>query len=193
MFTPDEIRQAVTGTLALLRGDPAGMRHFDCSVEGFFRSFGVFVLLLAPFGLGLWAQFDLAGLRAAGIDPALFIAVKLAALAVAWVAYPLLVAGLAPSLGMRETYCGFVVTRNWASFVVAWPSALIDVVYLAGLIDRAGAGAFGLFVFGFNIYIGLQVTRLAARVPMSTTIGLVVLETALNLLIFLLSDKLLGI
>lgn len=193
MFTPDEIRHAVIGTLALLRGDPDGMRHFDCSVEGFFRSFGVFLLLLAPFVLGLWAQFAMMELRADGVDVGWFLAIKLGALACAWLAYPLIVAGLAPALGMSATYGGFVVTRNWASLVVAVPLSLIDVAYLLGLVERVTASGLGLFAFGFNIYIGIQITRLAARTPMGTTIGLVILETALNLLISLLSDKLLGI
>ena len=56
MFTSDEIARHAGAAWALFKGDRQGIRAFDMSVEGFWRSFGVIVLLLPAIGIVMAAE-----------------------------------------------------------------------------------------------------------------------------------------
>jgi len=46
MFKADEIRESLAGAWQVMKGDPDGLDRMDNSVEGFWRSFGVFFLIV---------------------------------------------------------------------------------------------------------------------------------------------------
>jgi hypothetical protein len=198
MITPDEIRSGVVGTLHLFRGDAGGMRYFDVSTDGFFRSFGVFLLLLVPFVVAIAAQRLMILSGPGWSEPADFpllsyFLAQLAAFGAVWVGFPLTVAAMAKPLGLAKTFVPFIVARNWSSLIAVLPFVVINVLYLVGLIDGETVSGLYLFALGFNLYISYQVTRFSAKTPMGMTFGLVALEFALTVLFGILADRLVNV
>lgn len=182
ILTADEVVQSLKGSFRLIRREADGLRAFDISIAGFWRSFGA-ILLTAPAFLALLAEQRLeAGLGAAGSglfdDVGLVIRAASIYLA-AWIVFPILMIGFVRLMGLERRYVGYMVPYNWstaiAAFVVAFPAAL----HVLGLATGALA-VFYAIAFGFIV---LQYRWFLARTALSITSGLAMLIVALDLMV----------
>lgn len=185
----DEIRRGFAGAWALARGRAEGMAAFDVSLDGFWRSFSLFLLLIPASILGSAAERRL-GLEESGLSSAIeavsaetHYLVQLVATLMIWVAFPVVMAVLAPPLALGRRYVPFIVARNWASLVEAIPFAVPAVLYVAGLISADALAAGTLFALGFSLYYGFRIARIALLAPVSIAIALVALNLLLTLVI----------
>lgn len=193
----DEIRAGVVGSWRVLRGDPQGMRCFDCSVDGFWRSFGVFVPLLLPVLVNIAAQRRLHLIRT-GMDPrdfpdVVFVILQIGGFGVAWFGFPLLLAAVAGPLGIAPRFSPLVVVRNWASLIGIVPYFVATILFAAGLLTPQGLGLMSLGAFVFNVFLSYRVARLAAGAPPGLASGLVALDFVFTILIATVADRLVGI
>ena len=185
IFPPGEIGRAIDGALLLLRSDPAGMQRFDVSVEGFWRSFGVLLLLLPAFAI--FFAFERAALLSGAVEMAVpyddtrFYVSRLAALVLGWVDYPLVLALIAGPLGFGRRYVPLVVALNWVSILAVLPMLVPPLLALFGFIDIAMASQLGLFALGLVLWYQYRVTRIAAAAPRLLAAGLVVLDLVLTI------------
>lgn len=188
MITLAEIRAGVTATWLLVKGNPEGLRGFDFSEAGFWRSFQVIVPLLPAFAIGIAAEHR----YLVATDPDLatvpllvFLAVKLAGEVVNWFGAPLLLAALAGPLGIAPRFAPLITATNWASLLAAILPTLAALGFGIGLLSDRGAGLLGLIGLAASLAIFYRVSRMTTGC--SAQIAMVML------LIGLIFAKLIGI
>jgi hypothetical protein len=170
---------ALTGSLALLKGDPAAMRHFDVSVTGFWRSFLV-ALLLAP-TLVVDIAADRRFAEAVGLAEPTWAPRVLLYLA-GFAVFPAVLALLARPLALQRVFVPFIIARNWTTVLGMVPMVVAGLAFAGGFIDRS------LYLFasdaslGFNLFFAYRVARIGAAAPPSLAAGLVALDLVLVLL-----------
>ena len=142
MLTLAEIGPAVYGAWRLAFFDPNGMRYFDQSLNGFWRSFRL-AIWLAPVSFlgdaislsdrkipGGWAGIGAAGWFRIG-------AAEIIGYVIAWTAFPLAAYYLTRLIDRSERYLGYIVADNWAG-VIETPLFLITILIAHAGIFPAG-------------------------------------------------------
>ncbi len=196
MIDQGEIHRALRGSWRLLVGDARAMADFDCSIDGFWRSFVVIALTLPVPLVALAAQRRLP--MADRFDPAMmsgpaYWIAGLAAYVLAWVAFPLVLALLARPLGLSQRYVPYMVARNWTTLIAAVPGFAVTLGFGLGLVPLSMLGPGNLAALGFNIYYAWKVTRIACATPPGLAGGLVALDFLLTLVVYTASDRLIGL
>lgn len=196
MFTPDEIRAGLIGSWRLLKGDARGMTCFDTSIEGFFRSFWVFALLLVPYAISIAGDYKMQAVRAA--DPAqfpagLFLVSEIAGYVLTWFAFPVVLALIARPLGIANRYVPYIVARNWTAPLGTAVYVVPVLLYLFDLVSTRALSGYLLFALLFNLYYSFVVTRIATGAPVAFSAGLVTLDVVLSLLVNALVDRIIGL
>jgi hypothetical protein len=175
LLTLAEIGPATFGAWRLACRDPNGMRYFDTSLEGFWRSFYV-AILAAPF-TGLLIYFNLTGtgVKVAG-DWFHILAGETIGYVIGWTAFPLAMFYLSEAIGRRDKYLGFIVAYNWSTVVqlaVILPPAFI---YWLGVLPHLPAV---LLLAAGNIALLLYewfIVRTALSLPGLAAAGIVALD-----------------
>lgn len=180
MLSLAEIGPALYGAWRLARFDPNGMRYFDRSIDGFWRSFRVAVLA-APF-TGLLIALDLSDRAVAGGWLRVLVS-ETVAYVIGWVAFPLIAFYLTEFIDRRDRYLGFIVAYNWSSLIqlaVILPAALI---YHGAILP----GALGLAVmYAADIALLIYewfIVRTALNLPGFGAVGFVAIDVILSLAI----------
>jgi hypothetical protein len=186
MLTLRETALALTGVWQLAHLDPQGMAFFDRSVEGFWRSFRVAIIIAPAYALLLALHFMGTPIEAGW--PRLLL-VEAIAYVVSWVAYPLAVFYVSQMLDRNAEYIGYIVAYNWASILriaIYLPVTLLVV----GRALPAGFGQILLLAVTVAILIfDWFVARTGLRLGGVQAGGLVALDIALTVLITAASDE----
>ncbi len=182
MLGLSEISQSLRGAAQLFLGRKQGLLAMDRSVDGFWRSFAV-ILLLLPIN----AVVVLAITRTGGAESfrGLFLE-QMPLLVLDWIGFPIALALVARPLGVSANYVSYVVARNWAAPIAA---AILAIPYLlqgAGWIPLNGAALLSLVAIVVVLRYGYMVLRLALGTPMALSAGLVAADLALTLVIIAL-------
>lgn len=182
MLGLSEISQSLRGAVQLFLGRKQGLLAMDRSVDGFWRSFGV-ILLLLPIN----AVVVLAITRTNSSETfgGLFFE-QMPLLLLDWVGFPIVLALVAGPLGVSANYVSYVVARNWAAPVAA---AILAIPYLlqgAGWIPVNGAALLSLVAIVVVLRYGYMVLRLALGTSMALSAGLVAADLALTLIVIAL-------
>ncbi|MEP4029798.1 hypothetical protein [Roseibium polysiphoniae] len=193
MLSGQEIARALQGSWMLLRNRPEGMRGFDLSIEGFWRSFAVVFLLVPLFVVSSLAERKLLLDETDFLPAGAFWLAQFTSLGLDWVALPLLLAGLAKPLGISAGYVPFIVARNWTSLLAALPYVFVGILYLAGLIAPGIMVLLSLVTLIVVISYRFIIARVALQASMSMTIGVVILDIILSLLIGELAGRIWGL
>lgn len=183
---PNDMSTALTGAVQLARFDATGMRYFDTSIAGFWRSF---------WAAGLVAPFFLLLLILRHMDAGSFgafshhIIVESLAYAIAWLVFPVVMLSLSKSLDCRENFVPFIVAYNWCG-------ALQNAVYLPiAILAHAGALSTGVGNFLALVAIVWVVTftffvaRTALAVPATTAFGIVALDLIIGIVIDAVTNR----
>lgn len=196
MITGQEIARALTGSWLLLQNRPEGLRWFDRSIEGFWRSFGVFFLLLPFFWINELAEkkqiLENAELAAEFFPNGTFWAVQMTTLALDWTVFPIVLASLAGPVGISKNYVSFIVVRNWSSILVSIAYMLAGLLYLLGIVSSEFLDLITLSLMGVALWYSFNIARIALQTGLSVTLGVVVLELVLSFVIFGLVVRVLG-
>ncbi|GAB4525286.1 MAG: hypothetical protein Tsb0019_27290 [Roseibium sp.] len=182
-----EIRAALDGSWLLLRNRPEGMAFFDQSIQGFWRSFLVILLLVPAFLVSGAAEkrfYFLENLYHpdAFPDEAFWFA-QAVGLGIDWVALPLVLAALAVPIGISRRYVPFIVARNWTSLLASVPYLVTYLLFLLGIISPGVTVLLSLTCLLVVIWYRYLVTRIALQASISVSIGVVVLDVLLTLVI----------
>jgi hypothetical protein len=175
-----EIVAAVRGSLRLLADDPRGMAAFDLSFAGFWRSFGV-ALLMSPAALvSILADRSFAESDA---STGLLFLVGGLSYVLGWIAFPVVMLLLARPLGLEARYVPLMVVRNWTTVLGSLPYALVTLLWLVGGVPRRLMFPAIAAALGFELFLAYRSTRIAAAVPPPVAAGLVVLDLLLTMLV----------
>jgi hypothetical protein len=182
MIPTSELRDSLWGAWRLAHLDVAGMRWFNLSSDGFFRSFFAAVLLAPPFLLVAWLRSE-PGPDPAAPAPYPFEA-HLVGYPLLWLIFPLLLAGAAQPLGVARQYASGVIAFNWAQAVI------MAILLPIALLDMTGAlGPFGALLYLMAYAASLYYTWFVLRTALDTTGGTAVALTVATELLGLLVQR----
>ncbi len=184
MLSVGEIRRSLGGAWWLFLNRADGLKALDRSVEGFWRSFAV-ILLLLP----LTAISVLAVTRNNPEIPfgELFMA-QLPLMAVDWVAFPLLLALGAKPLGISAHYVDYVVARNWAAPIGSAFLTVPLVLEGVGWVPSEGANILSIVALLVVMRYHFVIVRITLKTPVAFSIGLVIADFFLSLVMIGLFD-----
>ncbi len=185
MFKADEIRRNVSGAWMVMKGDAGGIAQLDTSFEGFWRSFGVFILLLPVIALLTISHFQVLAERSMtiGSNTSGYVVALLISHALEWVAFPAILAVAARPLRFDQYYVPFIVTRNWASLIFAAVYALPLLLHVLGIIPTGLISLIGLIILIAATYFMFRVTRTCLQVDGAMAAGIIAFDFVLTLAI----------
>jgi hypothetical protein len=184
-------REHLAGASQILLGRPEGLNRLDTSLEGFWRSFAV-VIVVAPI-----AFLTFVGEAPPPSDPNAVVETLTAAyvvlygitLLVDWFAFPLVFALLAPSFGLGSRYVPFIVARNWASIIISAIVAVAHVLRILGLLPVAVLPYALLVVLAIALRLSYVLVRTTLSVSIAMALPIVVLDFLLSLVIWSIFDR----
>ncbi len=180
-----EVFASLYGAWRLAFLDQSGMRHFNLTVDGFWRSFFAAVLVAPAFAI-LVAQ-KLASVPGP-LDLGWATLVQALAYALSWAAFPLAAVVLTQLLGLSRNYVALIIALNWATVLQVGVFLAAVVVELAapGLLD----GLILLLVTGAILFYQWFVTRAALQSTGGVALLLVLVDLVLNTAINLSAERL---
>jgi len=187
MISGQEIARALTGSWLLFRNRPEGLHWFDRSIEGFWRSFGVFFLLVPLFGISGLAERKLileeTELVAEMFPDGSYWMAQLTTFGLDWILLPVVLALLARPIGISRGYVAFVIARNWTSLLAAVPYVVAGLLYLAGIISSGIMVLMSLCALAVVLWYRFNIARITLQASISMALGIIVLDTVLSLVI----------
>ena len=183
---------AITGATELFLGRHEGLRRFDLSVEGFWRSFSA-ALYGVPFFLCLMAG-DWTVLSAAPRPPTLSAVIlsRIADFSVDFLFLPIALALLARRLGITRSYTGYVIARNWSTLVILAPQAILSLLLGFRWIDQNAALLLTLVIAGVMLAYQYRIARWTLGWDGAAAAGLVAADLVSGLVLVSLVNGLFG-
>lgn len=179
----DEFLSSLHGMWRMLFGDPEGLNQLNLTIEGFWRSFFVAVVVF-PIALGAAAGMQRVVAANEMIDaPSIGLAGQTFSYILHWLCFILLMIPVSKFLGLSSRFVVFITVWNWRH--------LIDAVLIlpAGLLGGAGllSPEFALLLFMFGLCAALVFGWYVAKVALQTTGGvaaaIIILEGITDLLL----------
>lgn len=198
MTMPDfiEIKRSLFGAWRLFCGDPNGLKEFDLSEGGFFRSFAVVILIAPLYIASLITERSLVLAEHLNIDDfsdSRFFLVRALSLIVDWFAFPILMVFVTRQLSLGGRYAAFITVRNWAALPAAALTTSPTLIYGIGLLPLT-ATTFATFIC---LVIVLRFGWFIAKTTLMTNsviaAGIMALDLVLSLVIGRLGDLLAGL
>lgn len=196
MLERDETARSLTGAWELFLDRPGAMRRFDISIDGFWRSFRVIVLILPAYLVTSLAEYEIAAperLPDQEASGSAFFLESVLALGLDWITLPIVLALAAQPLGIAQRYGGFIIARNWGAVIAVTPFAVIGLLVLAGVIGAEIANFLMLAALIIVLRYNFLIARRALDVGVGFAIGIVVLDLAISLTIALGLEAVFGI
>ena len=196
MISGQEIARALTGSWLLFRNQPEGLRWFDRSIEGFWRSFGVFFLLLPFVSIGGLMEkkmyLEETDLTAEIFPDGIFWMSQLASFVLGWILLPIVLGFLARPIGISRGYVDFIIARNWSSLLATVPYVLAGMLYLAGIVPVGIVFLITMSAFIVILWYKFNIARITLQASTGLTLGIVALDTVLSLLVDQMVIRVLG-
>jgi hypothetical protein len=181
MPTIVEFVYVLRGLGRLVQFDVGGLGYFDRSIEGFWRSFRV-ALLIAPL-YAILIPLDLELIQPTAGWQHIMIT-EILAYIVSWLLYPLVAYEICRLIGREAEYPGYIVVYNWSKMLFVAAQVLVWLPALMGLAASETSHSLEAVVrFIFLIYLWF-IARAALRIDPFSAIGMVftsyVLTVVLN-------------
>ncbi len=152
------VNRSVDAAFGLVMRDKRAWDKFDLTVEGFYRSFAAFLIVL-PMNIiadlisvqvtASESQVKQAVEQAYGVGDAVFSTV---ALAVQWTIFPLVMIFVLRFLGLANRYAPLIIAHNWGTIVVYLFNMPAFLLFAAGFISADDAIGLNLITLIFTLY-----------------------------------------
>jgi len=193
VITLQEASHGLFGAWRLLHLDRSALQHFRTDSIGFWNSFWAAAIVLPAIALEtLLLSVDEAGPADSSGGP-LDVLIYLQIFVIAWLLFPLVMAGVTDSINRGERFVVFVVAWNWSNIVriaIVLPSV---VIFAAEGVDTPGWGAVLYLAAQLaTLVYAWSVARIALDVPPMTAVMVVVIELGLSIMLWLTAESLIG-
>lgn len=182
----DETLSSLKGAWLLFRQNEDGYRLFNVSVTGFWRSFGVFFIILPIYLFSLYVEGRMMEVvrpeMAAEADagPGMLV---IAALGLEWIAFPVLMVFLARLMKLGAFYVPYIIAYNWSAAIISMMLIPALVLFLFGLLGPSAAMGINFGVSFFMLYYRWFIARTSLKVSGSTAAALVAIDFLLSMVI----------
>lgn len=180
MITAAEVARATYGAWRLARLDSGGLRFFGDTPEAFWRSFYA-ALVVVP-GFAILVLLRLSENTVDSGAGRIFL-VQSISYVIDWVAFPLVMIGVADRMGKFDRYRQYIVAHNWAAVIQMALFLAMTVVVYSGIAGRGLSVLVSLvttlailFYQWFIARVGLGVGALAAA-------GIVFIDLLISLIL----------
>lgn len=195
IVTAEEVNRSVRGTLDLLHSRAEGLKSFDMSEQGFWRSFTAIWLTLPAYVVSLAFE----RLRLGLLQPdrsllgSLWIDLVVALGHVAsFVALPLAMIWVARRYGLTKAYVPFVIVTNWITVVGLLVLSVPAMLLLLGWATPSLASLFSLAFAIIIVRMQWFATKATLGVSGLAAFGIVLLGIVLNSCVGSVTRSLLG-
>jgi len=182
MIPLSEILKSTAGAWGLLHRRPEAVNQFNLSLEGFWRSFQIHILL-APLHFGILIMLG------QSLDPELTGGKGTTFLGAAVIytahlaSFPILMIFLARHLQLAHNYVPYIIVQNWAGVVEFLIYSVIVVLIYAGLFSSTTFAFAGLILMILFVMYEWYVTTQVLEASSFVAAGLVVVKTLLTLVL----------
>jgi hypothetical protein len=183
----NEMLAGLYGALRLARADATGMRWFNATPEGFWRSFWAAALVAPVFALLLWIRYESESMTVA---PLRFALLEFVSYVVAWTLFPLLMFYLAQVVERERNYYGYMVAYNWSTVwqnLVYLPLAMVSEI---GVLSFAAASTLSVAVLAAVFVYTWFITRTALQVNALVAAGVVAVDFLISIFLNIVTDGL---
>ena len=175
-----EFVYVLRGLGRLVQFDVGGLGYFDRSIEGFWRSFRV-ALLIAPL-YAILIPFDLERIQPTAGWQHIMIT-EILAYVVSWLLYPLVAYEICRLIGREAEYPGYIVVYNWSTILIVMANLLVWLPTAMGITEADTSNHLSLIVYVlFLIYLWF-IARVALRIDPFSAIGLAFTSCVLTILL----------
>ncbi len=180
-----EISTALHGAILLARLDPTGLRYFDRTVGGFWRSFFAAVMVAPVRIIMLIGSSEIP----AGANLPRALAIEAIAYVIGWLIYPFAMLFVIDLLKRRERYFDYMVPYNWANVPAAGLSLMAAAL---GYVLPSQIATLLAVVVLFSVLIYQWfIARVALVVGASVAVALVLLDLVLFVAVAKITERLL--
>ncbi len=189
----EESLRSLNGAWLLFRQKEDGYRLFTVTLGGFWRSFGVFFVILPIYLFSLYvegrmmldARPDAVTSTSSGANMFMVLALGLE-----WIAFPILMVFLAKFMKLSHQYVPYIIAYNWSAAIISLMLIPALVLYLLGILPPSAAMAINFGVSFFMLYYRWFIARTALQINGSTAATLVAIDFLLSMVIGLAATNL---
>ena len=180
-----EAEHAFTACWRLIRGDAAGLALLDLSIDGFWRSFRIALVLAICDSIDGWVgqSYAAAGSPVAAADRLLLVGLSAFASLAVFCVFPVAVGLLSRPMGIAARYAPYVIARNWLMLFLSLPVYVLNALSYTNVLP---VEVLELLVLTYEVAILLAGYRIALAVlecPRTMAVGFSMLDFLLALLI----------
>ena len=175
-----EFVYVLRGLRRLVQFDIGGLGYFDRSIEGFWRSFRV-ALLIAPFS-AIVIPYELELIKPTVGWPHIMLTETLSYI-VGWVLYPTVAYEICRFMSRETEYPGYIVVYNWSTLLLVAAEVLVWLPTLMGI--TAAETSHNLHLLVDHIYLVYLwfIARAALRIDGFSAIGMVFTDYVLSVVL----------
>jgi hypothetical protein len=173
-----EVQTAVGGALRLAIGDRRGLKFFDVSIDGFWRSFRAGLICYPLYLVLVSFRVTAAQWETSGFAPILLI--ETIAYVISWVAYPLLILPVSRQLRRADRFLAFMVAYNWSQIPQTAVFVLVGLDGASGLQSSSGAHLAGLLAAIAALVYEWYIARVALAVTGTQATLVVIIDLLLS-------------
>jgi hypothetical protein len=188
MPTVVEFLYALRGLRRLVRFDIGGLGYFDLSIEGFWRSFRV-ALLIAPF-YAIMIPYHLEALQPT-VGWQHIMITEILTYIVGWLLYPLVAYEICRWIGRDTEYPGYIVVYNWSTILLIGAEMFVWLPTVAGMATTATSQRLDFLVTHIYLIYLWFIARGALRIPPLSAIGMVFTDYVLSSVLASIHDAML--
>lgn len=170
----------LAGAWRLARLDRSGMRYFDTTIDGFWRSFQAAVVVAPIYAVLVLLRTDDHPLSS---DPLRAVLVEAIGYVIEWTAFPLAAWYLARAFNCSGRYLAFMVAYNWANVLQIVVFVPIAVLSALAILPDSVVSILALAVTGAVIYYQYFIVRTALSVEALPALAFVATDFILGLLL----------
>jgi len=185
MVSSKEIFAALYGAYRLAHFDDQGMRYFDTTIPGFWRSFFAAVLVAPLYLVLLLVRYPT---LVNEVPLGRFVAIELIAYVIAWVAFPLIMVSVAKAIDREDNFIRYIVAYNWAAVLQNGLYLPIAIMASSGVLPEAAATTLGLLALLAIVIYTWFITRTALDIQSGMAAGIVGLDFLLSVIINAIAD-----
>ena len=189
MMLMSELYRSLSGALRLACFKQDGILFFENTVKAFWRSFWAAAIAFPPYVFLLFIRVEPSIIN---VGPSTAILIHCIAYVAGWFAFPLVMFYLCNLINRQTHFCRYCAAHNWAALLQIVVMLVITSVDRSGMITPGLAGTITMILIILIFFYQGFIARVGLQISIFGSIGIVVTNLLVGLIIELWATKLLS-
>lgn len=172
-----QIAYGIFGAWRLAHLDEGGLRYFDATPAGFWRSF--FAAVIAAPGFAILVALTLSH-REITADPLSLVLIEGLGYVISWLIFPLVMASICDIMGKPERFALYIVANNWAQIIVLTFYLPVFIFVELGPIPYEFGGTVRLVAYAIVLVYLWYIAKAALRTGGASAAAIVIMGQAID-------------